>query len=176
MTELPKRKSVRLKGYDYSQNGLYFVTICTQDRQQIFGEITANKMVLNDIGKIIENNWELLPNRFPIELAECQIMPNHMHSIIHLVGAHHDAPDNTRAIRESPLQKRSMLSQIIGYLKMNTTKQIRILKNYKYFPVWQRNYYEHIIRNEQELDKIQEYIKLNPQLWERDRNNPNQKL
>lgn len=126
------RRSIRLPGYDYSQDGAYFITICTQNRENLFGGIIGGKMILNDIGKIIEIIWNDLPQRFPIELDTFQIMPNHIHGIIQIVGAHHDAP----------LQK-----------------------------IWQRNYYEHIILNDSDLEKIRYYIKLNPQNWDRDKNN-----
>lgn len=180
--DLPDRQSIRLKNYDYSRSGLYFVTICTENRECLFGDIVgANhdspvpKMILNQYGKIIENVWESLPDRFPIELDEFKIMPNHVHMIINIVGAHHDAPVYKWAIHESPLQKqpqrkRSLLSQIIGYLKMNSAKLIHQINSN--IPVWQRNYYEHIIRAENDLNKIREYIVNNPSMWDRDRNNP----
>lgn len=121
---------------------------------------------------MLKIHGETLNERFPIYHDIYQIMPNHIHAIFII-------ENELRAIRESPLRnmprntppKRSLLSQIIGYFKMNSTKQIRQLKNYQYFPVWQRNYYEHIIRNELELNKIREYIISNPLMWERDRNN-----
>lgn len=182
----PKRKQIRLKGYDYSQNGCYFVTICTQNRQCIFGDIVNNKMVLNDIGKMIKNNWESLPKRFPIELDEYQIMPNHLHSIIAIVGAGSSRPNNDAG------SSRPTLGQIIAYFKYQSTKQINnIFQSNKMYgrgipaqsqtgaktaplqKIFQRNYYEHVIRNEIDSNKIREYIKLNPEMWERDRNNPN---
>lgn len=174
------RRTIRLKQYDYSENGYYFVTICTQNRINIFGEIENNQMVLNKNGLILKI-WLLnLSNRFDMTIDEYQIMPNHIHLIIRIVGANHDSPktndepgnraireSNIRAIRESPLQKkRSELSKIIGYLKMNVSKEIGL-------KIWQRNYYERIIRNEKEYLKIKEYIKSNPTMWGRDRNNPN---
>ena len=165
------RRSVRLKQYDYSNNGYYFITICTQNRINVFGEIENNQMILNKNGLILKI-WLLnLINRFGIIIDEYQIMPNHIHFIIKIVGANHDSPKkndelNIRAIRESPLHQRSMLSKIIGYLKMNVSKEIGL-------KIWQRNYYERIIRNEKEYLKIKEYIKLNPKMWGRDRNNLN---
>lgn len=164
---LPKRKLIRLSGYDYSQFGYYYITICTQNRKCLFGNIIDNKMVLNNIGigKMIKNNWEFLPKYFPVGLDEYQIMPNHIHSIINIVGAGLSRPT---------------LGQIIAYFKYQTTKQInaRYQTGAKTAPlqefnkIWQRNYYEHVVRNESELLKIREYVKLNPQIWERDRNNP----
>ena len=176
-----------MKNYDYSQSGLYFVTICAQNRECLFGNIVGAihesplpKMVLNDIGKIIDSVFKTLPDRFPVILDAFQIMPNHVHMVIQIVGvhhdapiivgAHHDAPIIVGAIHESPLRKRSLLSQIIGYFKMNSAKSIHQIN--PNIPVWQRNYYEHIIRNEQSLEKIRNYIDSNPKMWERDRNNP----
>ena len=170
------RKSIRLSGYDYSQNGWYFVTVCSYKRECMFGEIQNEKIDINDVGKIILNNLNELPKRFEMNIDCFVIMPNHIHMVIDSVGAHHDAPEDKGAIRESPLhkcqsthkcqsRKRSLLSQIIGYLKMNVSKQVGI-------KIWQRNYYEHIIRNERELEKIRQYIKLNPTKWEMDKDNP----
>lgn len=176
MTDLPNRKSIRLQNYDYTQEGMYFVTICAHERQMLFGKIVNEKMELNSVGKIIESVWKSLPNRFPVELDTFQTMPNHIHMIIDIVGAIHESPEPTRAHRDinrahrdAPLQRRSLLSQIIGYLKMNSSKMIHQID--PNLSVWQRNYYEHIIRNETELNKIREYIQTNPQRWERDRNN-----
>lgn len=191
---LPNRQSVRLSEYDYSKNGYYFITICTQDRKCLFGSVGAHhdapelhhdapekiEMKLNEIGTIVNNIWETLTERFPIFHDIYQIMPNHIHAIIVIKNELRAIRESERAIRESPLrntpqnmsQKRSLLSQIVGYFKMNSTKQIRKLKNCHNLPVWQRNYHEHIIRNDRELNKIREYIKTNPLMWERDRNNP----
>lgn len=189
MNELPKRKQIRLLGHDYSKNGCYFVTICTQNRQCIFGDIINNKMVLNDIGNIIKKNWDILSKRFPVELDEYQIMPNHLHSIIHIVGAGLVPARNRVIANRGETNRATMdrattrvapttLGEIIGAFKSITTiEYINCVKN-RHWPlfnnrIWQRNYYEHIIRNENELYKIREYIKLNPEMWERDRNNPN---
>lgn len=153
MTDLPNRKSIRLQNYDYTQEGLYFVTICTQNRECIFGEIVNEKIKLNYVGKIIESVWQSLSNRFPVKLDTFQIMPNHIHMIIELTGG------SMGGSRPAPT-----LGMIIGFLKSESSKRIG-------HPIWQRNYYEHIIRNETELNKIREYIQTNPQRWERDRNN-----
>lgn len=172
------RHSIRLPNWDYSDNGYYFVTICTHKREYIFGEIENDVMILNTYGDIVNDMWNMLSNRYPIELDTFQIMPNHVHMVFQIVvGAHHDAPSNhvapntnivsnTRAIHESPLQ-RSLLSQIIGYFKMNSSKLIHQID--PNIPVWQRNYYERVIRNEIELNKIRRYIEMNPVMWDRDR-------
>lgn len=168
---LPNRHSIRLKGYDYSSCGAYFVTICTQNRELLFGDIVDGKMILNKIGKIVESVWESLPQHHPIELDQSQIMPNHIHGIIVI--------RNRRGFaRKTPTMglfghvASGSLSCVIRAFKSEITKQIRIIMENPQFPVWQRNYYEHIIRNEQELSKIREYIELNPSMWDRDRNNP----
>jgi len=167
-----KRQSIRLKNFDYSKSGRYFVTICTQDRECLFGYIVNDVMKLNEMGKIIENIWESLPKHHTVELDVFQIMPNHVHMIIKIVGgapvagvgAIHESPDK----HDAPLQ-RSLLSKIIGYFKMNSAKTIHIIN--PNIRVWQRNYYEHIVRTKTDLNKIREYIKINPQMWEKDQNN-----
>lgn len=164
------RKKIRLKNYDYSDSGWYFVTICTQNRECLFGNIVAGKMVLNEFGIIVNDVLNSLPNHYKqIKLDICQIMSNHVHMVINIVGAHHDAPIYERAIHDAPLQKRSLLSQIIGYSKMNSSKLIHQIN--PNIPVWQQNYYEHIIRNEKELNKIRQYIKDNPMNWDEDEDN-----
>ncbi|MDP4009474.1 MAG: hypothetical protein Q8P53_00625 [Candidatus Shapirobacteria bacterium] len=169
------RRSIRLKKWNYSGGGYYFITICSFERRQMFGAIINGKMISNNNGLIIENWLIKLEARFDLVMDIFQIMPNHIHLILIIknVGAIHESPKLingsirklNRAIHESPLPKRSMLSKIIGYLKMNASREIGMF-------VWQRNYYEHIVRNEIELKKIREYIRMNPIMWERDRNNP----
>ena len=176
------RHTIRMTGYDYSTSGYYFVTICAQNRECLFGEIVGEKMVLSTAGKIVEMIWTTLPKRHDVELDEIQVMPNHVHLIINIVGAHHDAPvergmvsslaireSQERAIRESPLH-RSSLSKIIGYLKMNSSKMIHATN--PNVCVWQRNYYERIIRSEKELNETRRYIRDNPTNWEKDIENP----
>jgi len=182
------RQSIRLKDYDYSKSGLYFVTICTENRECLLGNIVgANhdspvpKMILNDIGKIVNDVLLTIPKRFDnVELDEFVIMPNHMHLILII-----RAP--VRVIHESPHRrftqrgdKRQLLPQCIGYLKMNSSKKInQYVRAHHDAPqqapqsqkIFQRNYYEHIIRTENDLNKIREYIINNPLMWDRDRNN-----
>ncbi|MEW6526127.1 MAG: transposase [Spirochaetota bacterium] len=167
--KIHNRRSIRLKGYDYSQIGAYFVTICTHNREFLFGNISDGKMILNDYGKIVEQCWYDLPNHYNnIELHEFVVMPNHFHGIISIVTT-----DNTPvgAIHESPLQlqrRKMLLPKIIGRLKMNTAKQINIIRNTPGIPVWQRNYYEHIIRDDESFYRISKYIINNPINWEKD--------
>jgi len=165
------RQSTRLKEYDYAQEGAYYVTICTQERKCLFGRIKDNKMVLNDAGRMIENNWNELLQRFSnIESDEFIIMPNHFHGTIYIVGAPLVGARNNRAgTRPAPT-----LGGIIGAFKSITTNEyIRNVKNNNWQSfnerLWQRNYYEHIIRNDKSLHKIQEYIVNNPSTWEKDK-------
>lgn len=167
--KINNRHSIRLKNYDYSSNGAYFITICTKNREMLFGEIMNGKMVLNQYGRIVDWLIQSLPERFSIDIDIYQIMPNHIHIIIMVVGAIHESPYDIRAHRDAPLQKRSLLSQIIGFFKMNSSKPIHQID--PNLLIWQRNYFEHIIRNDIELEKIREYISLNPSTWEEDQDN-----
>ncbi|MBU0570414.1 transposase [Patescibacteria group bacterium] len=174
MTIFPQRKSIRFKNYDYSLNGLYFTTICTQNRKCLFGDIVDGKMVLNGVGEILKNIWQSLPDHHSVELDTFQIMPNHVHFIIQIVvGATRGSPGLTRGLNTTGAPRHApTLGTIIGLFKSECTKQIRKKLNNPNIIVWQRNYYECILRNEKSLNKIREYIKTNPKIWDRDRNNP----
>ena len=175
--DIHHRHSIRLQGYDYSQNSAYFVTLCTQNRECLFGEIVNGEMILNEYGKNVEQCWFNLPNHYHnIALDAYVIMPNHFHGIIFIT----DTVDNVGAIHELPLhelplqqQRRKMLlPKIIGRFKMNSAKQINQIRNASGVPVWQRNYYENIIRNEKSLENIRNYIINNPSEWYYDDYNP----
>jgi len=180
------RKTIRLKGYDYSQSGWYFVTICTENRECVLGNVVNGKMVLNNIGNMIEKWWNKIPNKFNVILDENQIMPNHIHMIIRIVGAdpcvrpHISINGSTRGSNGDGSTRGSTptaVGTMIQWFKtMSTNEYIKNVHNKKWKPfdkrLWQRNYYEHIIRNETDLNKIREYIKTNPKMWDRDRNNP----
>ncbi len=169
--DIHHRRSIRLRHYDYSQAGAYFLTICTHNRECLFGEISGDRMVLNELGRVIESVWMELTTRYPnIELDAFGVMPNHIHGIIVIV----DSP-NVGAIHELPLRlhrRRMLIPKIVGYLKMNTAKQINQINDTPGVPVWQRNYYEHIIRDEDELNRIRKYIIENPLQWQLDQENP----
>jgi REP element-mobilizing transposase RayT len=168
------RRSIRLKGYDYSQQGAYFVTICTKNRACLFGEIQQGQMNLNDLGKVVNDTWGNLPNHYAyIELDTFVIMPNHIHGIILLsdilvgaIGAGLKPAPTTATIT-----KRQPLSEIIRALKTFSARRINAYRNTVGSPVWQRNYYEHIIRDEDSLDCIRQYIMDNPKNWQSDREN-----
>lgn len=172
MGERHHRHSIRLQHYDYSAVGAYFITLCTREKVCLFGDINDGEIILNGLGSIIQNLWNDLPNRYEnTELDEYVIMPNHFHGIISIktnVGT-----IQNRAIRELPLhisRRKMLLPKIIGYYKMKSSKQINRLRNTHGISVWQRNYYEHIIRNDDELLSIREYIANNPFNWLIDEN------
>ena len=145
------RRSIRLRGYDYSNNGVYFITICTQNRECLFGKIVDNEIVLNKAGQIINDGWIKLKNEFlNIESNEYIVMPNHFHGII-TVGAPLVGAQNRAGTRPAPT-----VGDIVGTFKsLTTNKYIQGVKSGD-FPlfnkrIWQRNYHEHIIRNEKDL-------------------------
>ena len=162
-----RRKSIRLQGYDYSQAGLYFITLCTHDRRPLFGEIVDRTMVLNTAGRIVEKCWCAIPDHFPrVTLDEFVVMPNHVHGII-TVGANNHLPLQSNEIYR-PLQHGTFrtIGSIVWGFKIGVTQWFRA--NTDIHAVWQRNYYEHIIRNEGAYLKIAECIQANPQRWEED--------
>ncbi|MBK5285583.1 MAG: transposase [Bacteroidia bacterium] len=184
--EIHHRRSIRLKGYDYSQAGLYFITICTRDRQCLFGKIADGEMVLNDAGKIAKDYLKNVPEKYnQTRMHEFVVMPNHVHAIIEItdggvrpdVGAIHESPLHessppASSKPESPLrdQRRKMLlSKIMGWYKMNVAKQINIIRLTEGTPLWQRNYYEYIIRNKKSYQTIADYIINNPAKWDDDK-------
>ena len=165
-----QRRSIRLPGYDYAQPGAYFVTLCTHDREALFGEVMADAMRLNPYGEIVSMVWQDLPRHYPrVELDAFVIMPNHVHGIIVL----NDDDGVGAGLRPAPtLTKRHPLSEIVRAFKSFSARRINALRATPGVPVWQRNYYEHIIRNELEWDAIRKYIDLNPDRWALDHDHP----
>ena len=164
--EFPQRRSIRLRGHDYTQPGAYFVTIVTQGHRYVLGDIVTGKILLNDTGRIVSRAWEWLATQYAyVELDGFVVMPNHLHGII--VIAEHRAGDS----RIAPT-KRKPLGRLIGAFKTVSTKRVNLAQNTPKQPLWQRNYYEHIIRNEADLDRAREYIMNNPLRWETDGENP----
>ena len=169
--DIHHRRSIRLKGYDYSRAGAYFITICTHGRECILGDLVDGEMRLNEYGDIARGEWLNLPNRYPdIELDAVVIMPNHIHAIIaiHAVGVIHELP-----LRNDTKHRRTMLiPKIVGYVKMNSAKRINQSRNTPGARIWQRNYHEHVIRDEADLARIRKYVANNPRKWDTDRENP----
>ncbi|ARI81303.1 transposase [Microcystis sp. LEGE 00066] len=181
------RRSIRLRNYDYSQPGAYFVTICTYQKQPWFGEIKNGQMYLNQLGKIVADEWlktcKIRPN---FQLDEWVIMPNHFHVIVIIndysgddqsLGARdapldlgaRDAPLDLGARDAPPQQKPNSLSSCIAGFKSAVTKRINLLRQNTDTPIWQRNYYESILRDEKYLAVVREYIINNPKNWPNDR-------
>jgi len=181
------RHSIRLKGYDYSQAGLYFITICVQDRKCLFGKIENDEMVMNDAGKIADDCWLEIQNHFPdAVLHEHIVMPNHVHGIVELIKTGSPTIESPNISPRNEFQKiipHSIGSIIRGY-KIGVTKWFRNntiggvmavrAENFQPFQplhprsIWQRNYYEHIIRDEKSYKRISEYIINNPKNWKED--------
>jgi len=229
----PNRQTFRLKNYDYSRNGMYFITICTNNHENLFGEITNGKMVLNEIGKIVEAEWLITPKiRHEIELHDFVIMPNHFHAIVEItVGANGGSPENVQITPEklqitteklqihdnvqitdnsNPSQisvkqtcvvmssdaigssgvtgsgdvgfgsgeppfaptgmpPKSLSSLVAGYKSILTNKINKLHSRKIKISIWQRNYHEHIIRDEISYHKIVDYIQNNPSKWQNDK-------
>ena len=192
---MKRKNSLRLESYNYSDLGAYFITICSDKREEIFGKIENGLMLLNGIGKIINDSWYQIPENYEnVKLDNFVIMPNHIHGIIWIVGAIHESPKVKRTIHESPkdnpsqnngvirelplrIERRKMLiSKIIGRFKMNSSKLINDIHNSKGTHVWQRSYYDHIIRNEEDLNNKKQYIQNNPLNWDKDENNSDSEI
>lgn len=171
--EIHTRRSLRLRGYDYSSPGAYFVTVCTNNKECLFGDIVDGAMALNEAGNIIQTVWDELPKRYAaIALDLFVVMPNHVHGIIVLtsmsvVGAGLALPGSMGAASSAPT-----LGDVIRAFKSLSAIQVNRLLMRTGQPLWQRNYYEHVIRNDASLDGIREYIFGNPQNWMEDHENP----
>ena len=166
MNKFPKRKPTRLKKYDYCMPGYYFVTICVNDRIEKLGTINNYKMILNESGRIVKKIWLEISAHFNnIDLDQYIIMPNHIHGIIinNSVGNGHARSVNKNKINNN-------LSVIIGSFKSAVTKRINQLNNLSSFK-WQKSFHDHIIRIDESLNKISEYIINNPANWGLDENN-----
>lgn len=180
------RRSIRLRGYDYAQAGAYFVTVVIKDRENLFGDIVDGEMRLNDGGRIIQATWDELPDHYlGVECDSFVVMPNHVHGIIvlvHDVGA--SGIDVGAGLKPAQpgfrptiaprvgLKPAPTLSEIVRAFKTFSARQINDIRRTPGVPVWQRNYYEHIVRSETELIRIREYVANNPPQWEMDRENP----
>ena len=159
------RRSIRLNGYDYSSPGAYFVTVVTWHRANLFVEGLDGEMKLNRYGHMVVNAWEWLQEQHPyVNLDPYVVMPNHFHGIIHLVDIGDGSRGGSRPATTKNINKKT-LGQLIGAFKTTSAKQINLLRSTLGMPVWQRNYYEHIIRDQVELDDIAKYIDANPGNW-----------
>ncbi len=174
------RRSIRLQDYDYSQNGAYFITLCAHNRECLFGEVVDGEMKLSALGQIVRDEWaKTSVIRTEIELDEFVVMPNHFHAIVLIiksdeqsrgnpVGAHGRAPLPAPTLSRPP----KSLGALVAGFKSAATKHINELRDTPGAPVWQRNYYEHVIRNKSALNDIRSYIQTNPARWADDQENP----
>jgi putative transposase len=160
-----QRRSIRLRDYDYAQTGAYFVTVCTEGRQCLFGQVEDGTVRLNGWGRIVHETWSDLPNHYPhVELDAFVIMPNHVHMVVVLadpVGA---------GFKPAPT-KRHGLPEIMRAFKTFSSRRINERRATPGASLWQRNYYEHIIRNAESLNRIRQYIADNPASWAFDQEN-----
>ena len=172
--EHPKRKPTRIKNYDYSTPGAYFITFCTHNRRNTLSRIVgawcsapvgaiheSPEPQLTGYGRIVDTVIQTLPPHLRVTVDRYVIMPNHVHMILLIPDT-----DRPRAIPESPLQGRSAISTAVGYIKMNASKAIR--QQYGAAAVWQRGYHDHVIRNREDYTRIANYICENPLRWELD--------
>ena len=209
-SSLPQRRAMRLRDYDYSQPGAYFLSICAQHRKCLFGTIIDGQMRLNEIGEIVVECWSRIPQHFPsVELGEYVIMPNHIHGIIesNIVGARsprpieaeHSTPPTVGARSPHPTEveqsiyptvgarsprptentknhtdeiRSPALGKIVAYFKYQSTKHINQHHNTPGTRIWQRNYYDHVIRDDTDLQRICQYIQDNPMKWALDQLHP----
>jgi REP element-mobilizing transposase RayT len=166
----PQRRpiSMRYQDADYSDPGIYFITIRTHNGANIFGTIVKGEMVTNPSGEIVWQVWRVLPKRFPqISIDAAIVMPNHFHGIVII----HEEIAKIEEEKELAFpigrrERRKMtLPLIVGYFKMNTAKQINQFRGTAGSPVWQRNYYDRILRDDRDYEELSEYIFSNPQRW-----------
>ena len=187
---LPRRRSIRLPLFDYAQPYFYFVTICSFGKECIFGHVEGREMFLNALGRLVDECWRQIPRHFSVvELAPHVVMPNHIHGIIRLRHATDGAsvakqlgrarhavplrPD--RPVREFASPTVGSIPTIVGAFKAAVSKRIRALGNSEGRPIWQRGYFERVIRTEKEFGAICEYIRFNPSQWNSDEENADRK-
>ncbi len=172
------RRSIRLRDYDYAQMGAYFVTLCVHERECLLGEIAAGEVRVSGAGLIVAQTWDNLPTRFPhIELDAFVVMPNHVHAIIVItdpppspvdpVGAGLALSKNQGNPRVAPT-----LGDIVGAFKSTSAIACNRLLDRSGLPFWQRNYWEHVIRNDADLERLRDYIEGNPGKWAEDQYHP----
>jgi REP element-mobilizing transposase RayT len=180
-SDIHHRHSIRLKDYDYSQAGAYFVTLCAWQRECLFGDIVDGEMQMNALGQVVLDEWNRTPEkRAQVSLDESVVMPNHFHGIIVIDGSTFDGGNVVGAYCNTPLpsvhnQLRSpsqTIDAIVRGFKSAVTTQINVIRQNPGCPVWQRNYFERVIRNDAELGRAREYIINNPLKWELDKEHP----
>ena len=176
---MKNRKANRMREYDYSQAGYYFVTICTQNRKELFGAIIDDRMIANAAGKMVEETWDELSRFYEgIRTDQFQIMPNHVHGIIAIVHVGTGLRACPNSGQPQGVVPTLSLSDVIHRFKSFTTHQyISSVKHDGWKPfdekLWQRSFYDHRIRKDEDMNRIRAYIQNNPLQWSMDKNNPN---
>jgi REP element-mobilizing transposase RayT len=166
--ETRHRRSIRLKGYDYTSAGTYFVTLCTWQRHCLFGDVVDGEICLNSCGELVHREWlKTAAVRNNVAIDEFIVMPNHLHGILVI----HDARATQRVAPTSGPPFGS-IGAIIGQFKSVVSKRLNHLRSNPGGPIWQRNYYERVIRGDKELTALRQYILNNPSQWNTDKNNP----
>jgi REP element-mobilizing transposase RayT len=173
---IPQRRSLRLKGYDYSQAGAYFVTVCAYVKECLFGEVIGGEMQMNELGRKVQEVWNDLPAHYPhVATGAFAVMPNHVHGVI-VIGARIDTDFVRAGLKRAGLKpaptRRHGLPEIVRAFKTFSARRINEFRGISGVPVWQRNYYEHVIRNDADYNRIAEYIANNPQRWMEDALHP----
>ena len=167
------RRSIRLKKYDYSVSGAYFVTICTKDKKCLFGEVVNGETILSKEGQIVREEWLETANVRPyVSLDQSVVMPNHFHGVLWIERDGGGTARCAPTVQQFGKAVSKSLPAIIRGFKSAVTNRINVLRNAPGAPVWQRNFYEHVIRDDESLNRIREYIINNPQRWNLDRENP----
>jgi 2-C-methyl-D-erythritol 2,4-cyclodiphosphate synthase len=176
------RQSIRLPGYDYSQPGTYFLTLCAHNRECLFGEVMAGEMRRNSIGELVAEEWvKSATMRSELRLDQWIVMPNHLHGIVSISGvmtlererAHARAPlQGSSGAHRPPPRKAQSISSFVAGFKSAVTSRVNRHRNTPQSPVWQSNFFEHVVRSDRALQAIREYIVVNPQRWGSDRENP----
>ena len=166
------RRSIRLKDFDYSSRGLYFVTVCVHEREQILSAIRDAESHNSPLGNIVRETWNAIPERFPtVQPDAFVVMPNHIHGVLAFVGTGLPVQGKFLPTAGAP----PTLGQVMRAFKSISAIAVNKTLGRTGVPVWQRNYYEHVIRNSRELEVIQNYVGQNPARWEFDPENPNAK-
>lgn len=181
MENKPQRRSPRLRDYDYRQNGAYFITICTHRRRYLFGQVVDDAMRLSAIGELAEAAWTTIPDHFPfMELDAFAVMPNHVHGLVVITSdSSSEYERRTRYISSlqpgsSPKEQRAngatagSLGVIVASYKAAVTRAVNRTIDKPPRPLWQERYYDHVVRNEEELNRISDYIVANPSRWQED--------
>lgn len=168
-----RRQSIRLKDYDYSASGAYFVTICTYERACLLGDVIEEQVHFSEFGRIVSDVWNRLPEHYGnLELDAFVVMPNHVHGIM-LLDDEQRAGSKLRFDKPAPTH--AALSEIVRAFKTFSSRACNAVRGTTGKPFWQRSFYEHIIRDEVSLNKIREYILSNPASWSTDKENPGER-